>query len=441
MLAGFASVDITPRVGSRLNGFIARNSESTGIDLPLAARALWLEEADARALFVGLDLLGLEPAFADAVVTRLAEALDLPGEAIVLACTHTHSGPMTAPLRGLGPADGAYLAVLADRILQAASEAVSSRQPVRLRWGRAPLAIGVNRRQPSPDGSGVILGWNPRGPSDAEVRVLCLEGGDAPILLIHHACHPYCLGGEHTLISPDFWGYAAAALSEEGCHCIYLNGCAGNIRVRTAYQGPEAARQTGREVARAALEAFRRAREDAEAVVRVRSSAIELPYDALPDLSRIEAQLSRPDRTVRDSERGNPDVRARIQEAWRQWLAELTGILAERGALPPLVCRVSVARIGGGGLVVFPGEVFYEVGRMTADRIQADPVCVAAYGHGYIGYVPAPDAYPQGGYEIDEAHRYVGLWRVAPEAAGRLQGAALQLWTACGGRVRSVNTA
>jgi len=214
MLAGFASVDITPRVGSRLNGFIARNSESTGIDLPLAARALWLEEADARALFVGLDLLGLEPAFADAVVTRLAEALDLPGEAIVLACTHTHSGPMTAPLRGLGPADGAYLAVLADRILQAASEAVSSRQPVRLRWGRAPLAIGVNRRQPSPDGSGVILGWNPRGPSDAEVRVLCLEGGDAPILLIHHACHPYCLGGEHTLISPDFWGYAAAALSE-----------------------------------------------------------------------------------------------------------------------------------------------------------------------------------------------------------------------------------
>lgn len=441
MLAGFASVDITPPVGSRLNGFIARNSASTGIDLPLAARALWLEEADTRALFVGLDLLAIEPAFADAAVSRLATTLGLPEEAIVLTCTHTHSGPMTAPLRGLGPADDAYLAVLADRILQAGSRAVSSRKHVRVRWGTAPLAIGVNRRQPSPDGSGVILGWNPCGPSDAEVRVLCLEGRDAPTLLIHHACHPYCLGGEHTLISPDFWGYAAAALSEEGCHCIYLNGCAGNIRVRTAYQGPQAAAETGQQVARAALEALGRAREDPDPVLQVRSRSIELPYDALPDLSRIEPQLRQPDRTVRDSERGNPLVRARVQEAWRQWLADLTAVLAERGTLPPLVCRLSVARIGGGGLVVFPGEVFYEAGRITADRIEADPVCVAAYGHGYIGYVPAPDAYPQGGYEVDEAHRYVGLWRVAPEAAMHLREAALQLWTACGGRLRPVNTA
>ena len=48
MHAGFATADITPPVGATLNGFIARLTPSTGIDAPLAARALWLEDRQTR---------------------------------------------------------------------------------------------------------------------------------------------------------------------------------------------------------------------------------------------------------------------------------------------------------------------------------------------------------------------------------------------------------
>ena len=43
----------------QLNGFIARLTPSTGIDAPLAARALWLEDQQTRCLIVSLDVLGL----------------------------------------------------------------------------------------------------------------------------------------------------------------------------------------------------------------------------------------------------------------------------------------------------------------------------------------------------------------------------------------------
>ena len=123
MLAGFAATDITPPIGSPLNGFIARLTPSTGIDAPLAARALWLEDRQTQCLIVAVDVLGLSTAVADRVVQGLAMRLDVPESRIVLASTHTHSGPMSCRLRGLGPADEAYLAVLESRIYEAAGAA------------------------------------------------------------------------------------------------------------------------------------------------------------------------------------------------------------------------------------------------------------------------------------------------------------------------------
>jgi len=112
MQAGFATSDITPQIGATLNGFIARLTPSTDIDAPLFARALWLEDRQVRSLIVAFDVLGLSVPFADRVVQGLASHLDLLEQQVILASTHTHSGPMTCPLRGIGQADEKYLAVL-----------------------------------------------------------------------------------------------------------------------------------------------------------------------------------------------------------------------------------------------------------------------------------------------------------------------------------------
>ena len=110
-----------------------------------------------------------------------------------------------------------------------------------------------------------------------------------------------------------------------------------------------------------------------------------------------------------------------MRAAWDQWLSELEQVRHGRQCLAPLDVQVSLVRIGRGAIVALPGEVFFQIGQRIAAHLDAEPVCVAAYCHGYIGYVPAREAFAQGGYEVDESHRYVGLWRVSPAAENLLQ--------------------
>ncbi len=426
MKAGFGKADITPAPGGILNGFIARSGPSLGVDTPLAARAVCLEQGRRRALIVGLDLLGLAPAMADKMTAEIGAETGVPEANVIIACTHTHAGPMAAPLRGLGRTDEHYLSLLGSRMLAAAREAVGTLATVEVSWGRAAVAIGVNRRQPVGDGS-VTLGVNPRGPYDREVRVLRLKGADRPLLVFEHAAHPYCLGPDDKLISADFWGHAAAALEKKGYDCLYLNGCAGDISPRGMFGGPAAARREGGRLARAVLRAVAAARPEAAPRMWAGSRRLDLPYDDLPPLKEIRAQLRQPDRTVRDEDRSQAKVRARVRAAWREWLGEMTEAL-RRGPLPSVPARLSLVRVGRGALVVLPGEVFFETGGRIAAALPADPAAVAAYGHGYIGYVPAAEAYGEGGYEVNESHRYVGLWRLHPGTSTRLVQTVRKLW-------------
>jgi len=416
-----------------LDGFIARLGSSAGVDLPLMARALWLESAQARALIVGLDLLGLSQETADRIVGQLATDLTLPPGQVILSCSHTHSGPMTVRLRGLGEADEAYLARLEQDVRRASAEAESVKRPVWLAWATAPISVGINRRA-FVAGRGIVLGQNPDGPADTMVRLARLEGGSMCADLFVHAVHPYCLGADSNLISPDLFGHAAHHLRGKGHAPLYLNGCAGDIAPKQGFCGPDAAREEGARLAEAVLAAHETARPDEAPDLRVASATVALPYDTMPALEVLEHELDRADRTVRDEERCDPRIVERLRNAGRQWLSELRGAFAS-GSLPPVLGRVSVVALGRGALVVLPGENFFATGQRIAARLGADPTCVAAYGHGYIGYVPTPVAYAQGGYEVDDAHRYVGWWRLSPQASAILEETAVRLWQQTGGKL------
>ena len=213
--------------------------------------------ADADVLIVALDVLGLSVPFADRVVQGLATRLNLMEQQVMLASTHTHSGPMTCPLRGIGPADEKYLAVLESQIYEAADAAAESKRPVQVFWGTAPVEIGINRRQIDPNDNKAVLGRNPGRPRDREVHVLRLQGDDLSTVLFVHACHPYCLGPEHCLISPDFPGHAVTVLADHGHQSIFLNGCAGDIAPKTRIRRSRRGAQRGPAIGGSRFEGLR----------------------------------------------------------------------------------------------------------------------------------------------------------------------------------------
>ena len=83
---------------------------------------------------------------------------------------------------------------------------------------------------------------------------------------------------------------------------------------------------------------------------------------------------------------------------------------------------------GGLPLLFLPGEVF----AATALAVRAETASTAtpfviSLADGVPGYIPPRDAYPAGGYEVAEAHRYYGLPAAfAPGSAETLASAVVE---------------
>ncbi|MCC7408579.1 MAG: hypothetical protein IT442_10945 [Phycisphaeraceae bacterium] len=434
MDCGFAHADITPTVGAPLNGFIARYQPSSGIDIPLHARLAVLRHENVTAAIVSLDTLGLADDTAEDLAASLAKIIGAPSHHVVIACSHTHSGPLAAPLRGIGPADTDYLRKLKSQLQDAARRAAAALEPVAVRYVAAPVHLGMNRRQFIP-GQGVVLGSNPDAPTDRATRVLLFEGAASKTILFEHACHPYCLGPQDLLISPDFWGHAAAELAAHSFNCVHLNGCSADIRPLRAFEGPAAAREEGRRLAHGILAALPHAKTIDAPTLAVASERLAIPCQPLPPLDELQSQIDAADRTVRAEDRVDPVVRQRVKAAFSLWLDDLRQVTA-RGPLPPVHARVTALKLGPIAVITLPGEVFYETSQAIAARLDAPMAMTAAYCHAYVGYVCPPQVYDQGGYEPDESHRFVGWWKLTLDATTLLERSAVDCWKQAGGSVR-----
>jgi hypothetical protein len=64
-----------------------------------------------------------------------------------------------------------------------------------------------------------------------------------------------------------------------------------------------------------------------------------------------------------------------------------------------------------------------------AARFKATPTIVAAYCHAFIGYLPDREAFAFGGYEVDESHRHINLWRATPATEEILHEQVAALWS------------
>src|SRR5437588_409709 len=93
--AGVARVVITPDKPMWMSGYSSRTKPAEGKLHDLWAKALALEAADGRrCVLVTMDLVGIPREVSVAVCEAVKKKHGLPREAIMLAVSHTHSGPV-----------------------------------------------------------------------------------------------------------------------------------------------------------------------------------------------------------------------------------------------------------------------------------------------------------------------------------------------------------
>ncbi len=450
--AGTAAATITPEQPMQLQGY--DRGPSTGTLDPLEARAIVFDDGNTQAAIVTADLIGLEYAHDGpecASVQRIrasaAAASGVPAGHIMVACSHTHSGPAVQQLSYL-PADQEYQRSLEQTLGAVVGAASRAMQPVTLGVGDGMVDINVNRRLRTPDGN-TAMRPNRQGMVDKRVRVLRVDPASAPApigtlggrplpqsdplaVLFSYVCHATTMGGENFRYSADYPGSARRVVEGvyqanggAGTRALFLPGCFGNIRPHLLRPDESFRGATdhellvlGRLLGSEVVQTAERVVSEPVTAIAVARREVSLPYGALPSEAELRAAAA-------DQRRSG-------------WATAMLAHIERDGSLPTAdTAEVQVMRLGPHWLVTTPGETQLEIGlsieRGFADLGLAQPergeqVITLGYTNGNVGYLCTASTIFEGGYEPSTA--YSGYRRpaaFAPEAEAVLIDTALAL--------------
>lgn len=376
-LCGLGETDITPPLGVDLCGYgfyLGRQAECVWDRLK--ARAIFLRRGEGAAVIVSCDLIGLGIGDADALRDEIARKLGLSRAAVMLTFTHTHSGPATARLPGLGEPDEAYLARLRRLVVRAAKKAAADARPARTAWAIETIEpIGYNRR--TMDFAGL----------DADIKTIIMDRGGDRIHLWSYACHGVVLGPKPN-ISADWPGAAARALEAAGRRGIFLQGFCGDVdpvsqRNRWGEGDRDDLTLYGSLAAARLIKAERYLHPMESPEIRAAESRVDLPLQiyAPGRIRRFAAAFAE----KYEDFPGGP----RFARDWTR--RALAG--RQAAARDPRVRGVPVQAlaIGPVRLAGLPGEVFSAFG--PALRRGRDPLFPIGFANGDIGYIPTRRAY------------------------------------------------
>ncbi len=429
--AGAARVVITPPIGVPLSGyFVAEGRTETARDVhdDLYARALVLSDGHSIVAIVTTDLIALGDEELAMVRGEVRRKAGIAPEHLILACTHTHSGPIVHPFPPVeivpGQADEEYFRLLPRLIGSAVAMAARRMRPARIGAGKGESYININRREKLPDGTlrGLpFLGRNPGGIYDREVGVLRVDDaqtGKPLAVLLSYACHPVVLG-PNLEISADYVGYTVNFLEEHlgpGTVALFANGAQGDMNTIVHPGTHEDAQRLGVMLGAEALKVALGTPTHSDARITTGTRRVELPLNpaAAPDQQRAYIDFLQHEhaRFTREGDaRSVWDIEMRLNVAHYRLYAR------ERTQQPCIPAEITAFGIRGDhvsiGLVSEPAELFCEYGIQARQRSPFATTLVIGLANGFISYVPTPEVYTEGGYECEAT-------QVAPEAGEQL---------------------
>jgi len=229
--AGVAVVEITPPIGYRLSGYFNERF-NTGAHDRLYAKVLYFAQGKVEIALAFCDLIGISPDVGKDVRELASEKTGIPAANILIAATHSHTGPLYGGAMrkffheraiakyGRDPHETIdYPTHLAQHLADAVAAAQQMSGPVTLQAGIAQQeGLSFNRRYHMKDGSVVFNPGrkNPNivraaGPIDPDVGLLRVRGKEKTnALLTVFAMHLDTVGG--TEYSADYPFYLARKL-------------------------------------------------------------------------------------------------------------------------------------------------------------------------------------------------------------------------------------
>ncbi|MGI6081880.1 MAG: neutral/alkaline non-lysosomal ceramidase N-terminal domain-containing protein [Limnochordia bacterium] len=435
--AGAAEVDITPALGSYLAGSF-NERKARDISDPLRAKALVIDDGDKQVAMIILDLLAIERSEVQKMRTLIEEATGIPPENVLIACTHTHTGPIT--YLSHRRRDEAYLSWLVRRVSDCVQLALKRLRPARLAWGQGEVyGISFCRRYRMSDGTvqmnpgrGNPNVVEPASPIDPAVGVLLVEDENgAPIAVVAQFSLHYVGTDDSLAVSADYYAHFDRFMRRmlgSSCLPMLFNGTSGqinNINVFSKHQekGHRQAARVASILGGEVLKVLSRIKPGDDISLAAASVDVKLPRrEITPEDLKLAKAIIAGDDPDPEANQFSFVVGQPILDSRRLHYANRCLRLKDLPA--HIVAEVQTLRIGGSAWVGLPGEIFVEMGLAIKKNSPCADTFVIGLANDNVGYVPTDHAFAhEGGYET-----WPGGWKpIGPGTEGILVSTAQRL--------------
>jgi len=431
--AGLAEIDITPPIGYRMAGYFDERF-STGVHDPLKAKAIVLQQGRRQVALVFCDLLGVSLHVSRAARAQASRATGIPVTNIVIAATHSHTGPLFDDVRRdyfhqeamekSGRDDREqidYPAFLTQQLVRVIAKARKNLRPAELDAAIATQeGLPFNRRYYMKNGKVVfnpgLLNPNivrPAGPVDSDVGILVVHNtNDAQPVggLTVFAMHADTVGG--TDYSADYPYFIQQTLRKKfGPDYIsaFGAGTCGDINhIDVSHKGPlkgfDVAEGLGERIGATVLAEVPSLKAIDKPALASRSRTLILPLQSVTPRQLAESRV----------------IMARLHDTNMDFYAKVRATkavdLKNQGKTIPM--EIQVFRLDDDtAIVCLPAEIFVEFGLAIKKASPFKQTLVISVCNDRPGYVPTLKAFTEGSYEVTNSRLKAGGGEAMVEAA------------------------
>lgn len=420
---GYAEVNVNPPLGIGINGYYVPRYAKGFLD-DLQVKTLALSCGDRQILLIAVDNCGIDLP----VINRYRDAIEretgLFRENVFLSCTHTHTGPFTAPTT-MFEADDApilrYADFLGERIVDAVKLALADLRDAKMGYivGQAPERVSYIRRYKMKDGTTMTCPPvdDPNidhaiGELDRRVNVLRFDRKDAPtVVLVNYGVHADTINGD--MISSDWPGWMSRTLEKalDGTKCIFFAGAEGDVGSTNVHptggdmndteisfdnemKSPGMARFVGRALAGTVLQVYDKVTYVDVDKINIIHKTVSVPAN-LP--APEDLPLAHKYKELHDA--GQDDQIPYTAMELTTVVAEALRMCRMENGPAAFDLELTGVQIGDVALLGIPGEPFTDIGVGIKETEGWSVILPCALTNGNEGYFPMRSAYDEGGYE------------------------------------------
>jgi len=420
LLAGAAKTEITPPLGTFINGdFVSHYAQ--WIHDNLYSKALVLQYQDTTVAIVVVDICVMPKEFVDDIKALITKETGISKGNVLLSSTHTHAAGSVASVY-LCAADLLYTKKLPGLIVNSVVKAKENLCPAKIGFGSIdvpehvrcrryfmqdaykplnPVTAGFDKVKTNPFGKEHFI-LKPESNTDPEVSYLAVQSTEGKwiSILANYSLH-YVGDWDNGTITADYFGVFAEAIKQklnagDDFIGIMSNGTSGNINIwdfwgDSSYPSGkfEKSEFIGKDIAEKVVHSLAHIQWE-------QNRSLEVQYEELSLAVRkpSDDELEAAKKIIANSRYENLQI---DDKGLRCIYAREQVLLNE---LPDaLQFPVQALKIGDGIVGALAGEIFAETGLWLKANAFTQKYFTIGLANGNLGYLPPAHEFELGGYE------------------------------------------